>query len=96
MAAIIASSEYNARTLDALAASQTGDPELARLIRWQLVDGALSVFHKIGQLSSRGARRAQQRALRESGFFGLLWRNAQEPRQRRKIAHRYLRGLLRP
>jgi heptose III glucuronosyltransferase len=75
-------------------ASSSADPRLAKALRWQLVDGGLSVFHKIRQLSPRSARRAQMRAALSEGYFGLLWRNATELRQRRKIASRFVRALL--
>lgn len=70
------------------------NPRLARAIRWQLVDGALSVFHKIDQLSKVAERRRQLAAVRQGGFMGLLWRNATELRQRRKIVRRYLRSVI--
>src|SRR5262249_48622697 len=54
---IIESSLHNARCLDEVAGALRGDPELQRLLRWQLVDGALSVFHKMRQLDSAQARR---------------------------------------
>lgn len=69
------------------------DRRLAGAIRWQLVDGGLSLFHKIRQLSSPAERRRQWALARRSGFIRLLWQNASEARQKRKIAGRYLRSL---
>jgi len=90
---IIESSLHNARCLDEIAAELGNDPELQRLLRWQLVDGALSVFHKLRQFDSAQKRRECQRTLRREKFHGLLWRNAIELRQRRRIARNYLRAL---
>ena len=92
---VIASSIYNARQLAAIAQNKVRDPELARLIGWQLADGAMSVLHKIEQHPDPGARRAHYRRLREEEFFSLLWQQALDARQRRKIAGRWLRSALR-
>jgi heptose III glucuronosyltransferase len=91
---IIESAAHNARALEALADGVTHDAELQQLLRWQLVDGGLSIFHKVRQLSSRPARRARLRRLRREGVFALLWRNATEFAQRRRIARNYLKSLL--
>ena len=93
--AIIASGIYNARTLGAIVLTEAPDQELARLIGWQLVDGALSVFHKIEQHPYPDARREYYRRLRDEGFFGLLWRHAADVRQKRKLAGRWLRTRIR-
>jgi heptose III glucuronosyltransferase len=90
---VIDGAKKDARILAEIA-ENSRDPRLATAIRWQLVDGGLSVFHKIRQLSSRSARREQWRSALREGYFKLLWRNATEPRQRRKIASRFVRALL--
>lgn len=90
---VIESSLHNARSLDAIANELRGDPELQRLLRWQLVDGALSVFHKLRQLHSAQMRNECQRRLRREKFHRLLWRNAVELRQKRRIARNYLKAL---
>lgn len=92
--AIIDSAVHNARVLDQLAAGVSADPELQRLLRWQLVDGGLSIFHKLRQLSSVPARRERLQRLRREGALALLWRNATEFAQRRRIARHYLKSLL--
>ena len=92
--AIVASSEYNARGLDDLVAGLGGDPELQRLIRWQLTDGALSIFHKLRKLSEPARRRRLYRRLRRDGVFGLLWRSAVEAAQRRRIARNWVKSWL--
>jgi heptose III glucuronosyltransferase len=94
LAAIIDSSIHNARGLDALSADAAGDAELQRLIRWQLVDGALSIFHKLRKVSAPALRRSYYRRLRQEGVFALLWRNAVEWPQRRRIARQWLKSLL--
>jgi heptose III glucuronosyltransferase len=90
---IIESSLHNARCLDEIAAGLRGDPELQQLLRWQLVDGALSIFHKLRQFHSAQARRECQRRLRRERLHGLLWRNAADLRQKRRIARNYLKAL---
>lgn len=91
--AVIASSKSNAQALAALA-DGAKDPQLARLIRWQLVDGNLSVFHKIEQLSDAAERRSNWIQSLSDGFLRLLWRNAQDARQCRKVASRWARAQL--
>jgi len=90
---IVESSLHNARSLDEIAAGLHGDPELQQLLRWQLVDGALSIFHKLQQFDSAQARRECQRRLRRERLHGLLWRNAVDLRQKRRIARNYLKAL---
>jgi glycosyltransferase involved in cell wall biosynthesis len=90
--AIIASSVDNARGLDNIAATLADDPELQRLIRWQLVDGGLSIFHKLRRIADPDLHRRWQRTLRRDGVFGLLWRNAVNPAQRRRIARNWLKS----
>ncbi|MBI4754798.1 MAG: glycosyltransferase [Betaproteobacteria bacterium] len=91
--AVIASSKTNARELARLA-DGLDDRRLAGLIRWQLVDGGLSVFHKIGQISDPELARAQWRAARRDGYLGLLWRNCTSWTQRRKVVGRWLKAVL--
>lgn len=91
--AVIESSVANARDLEAICAGLTGDPELQLLLRWQLVDGGLSILHKLAKLRSSEARRDCQRNLRRHGVYALLWRNALELRQKRRIARGYLKSL---
>ncbi len=93
LAAIIDSSVHNARGLDQLVADAAADPELQRLVRWQLVDGAMSIFHKLRRISSSAMRRAYYHRLRQEGVFALLWRNAVELSQRRRIARHWFRSL---
>lgn len=93
--AIIASSIYNARSLAAMIENEVADRELGRLIGWQLVDGALSIFHKIEQHPYPEARRGHYRRLRDEGLLGLLWRHACDARQKKKLASRWLRTRIR-
>jgi heptose III glucuronosyltransferase len=90
---VIESSLHNARCLDEIATGLHADPELQRLLRWQLVDGALSIFHKLRQFHSAQTRRECQRRLRRERLHGLLWRNAVDLRQKRRIARNYLKAL---
>jgi len=90
--AVIASSVHNARGLADLAAPLREDPELQRLLRWQLVDGALSIFHKLRKVNSPDLRRRLYRQLRHDGVYALLWNNATETAQRRRIARAWLKS----
>lgn len=94
LVAIIDSSIFNARELANMAAEVGDDPELQQLLRWQLVDGALSIFHKLSKLTSSKLRGEQYRRLRQDGVFVLLWRNAVSFRQWRKITRNYLKCWL--
>jgi len=90
---VIDTAVTDAELLAAMADSEE-DASAAGAVRWQLVDGALSVFHKIRQLSSPSLKKEETKKLLDRKFFSLLWRNAQDFRQRRKIAARYLRALV--
>jgi heptose III glucuronosyltransferase len=90
---IVRSSVYNAHCLRKIAFSSSVDKELQGLILFQMVDGALSVFHKLGKMPDRSARGSITRELRDQGWFSFLWENARDFSQRRKIAKRYLRSL---
>lgn len=92
--AVIASSVHNARGLAELASPLRDDPELQRLLRWQLVDGALSIFHKLRKVTSKELRRRLYRQLRHDGVIALLWRNATETAQRRRIARAWLKSWM--
>jgi len=88
---VIETAMTDARVLEDIA-GQCGDARLARAIRWQLVDGGLSVFHKIRRLSSRALQLSETGKVIRAGYFGLLWRNAVDARQKRRILGRYLRA----
>lgn len=92
--AIITSSVINAQKLLAFAEAPDCDTELKRLLRWHAVDGAFSIFHKIGKVPDAGWRRTRYREVYAGNFFGLLWKNASDWRQRRRIARNYLKCLL--
>jgi glycosyltransferase involved in cell wall biosynthesis len=94
LVAIVASALANARTLEEIAMHEVADPELARLVRWQAADGGLSAFHKIEQMSDPAARKHEIRALRASGFFRLLWRNAADWQQKRRVVRRWMKATL--
>lgn len=83
---------YIARGMTDLAATVDDDPELQQLLRWQLVDGGLSMFHKLRKLSSPELRRRLYRRLRRDGVYGLLWNNATLTAQRRRIARAWLKS----
>ena len=90
---IVCSSIFNARALAKLASSPDVDGELRNLLANQLVDGALSVFHKLDKMPDRTVRNKTLRMLRSEGWFGFLWKNAQAFSQSRRIAKRFLTSL---
>jgi heptose III glucuronosyltransferase len=91
---IVDSSVVNAEALGAMCATLNDDPELCRLLEHHMVDGALSVFHKLPKMSNRQAAAATLRRLRRDGFLSLLWRHARDSAQRRRIARHWLRSWL--
>ena len=91
---IVDSSVYNAETLAAMSAALTDDAELRGLLDEHLVDGALSIFHKLAKMPDRGAAGATLSRLRREGFLNLLWRHAVGIAQRRRIARQWLRSWI--
>lgn len=92
---VIDSSIVNARTQARLAASPGNDAELRRLLSYQLVDGALSIFHLLNKMPDRKAACRRLAALRREDFLSFLWRHAQAISQRRRIARYWLISFLR-
>ena len=92
--AIVDSSVINAETLAAMSATLSHDAELRRLLDEHLVDGALSVFHKLAKMPDREVARATLRRLRREEFLLLLWRHAENSAHRRRIARHWLRSWL--
>jgi len=90
---VIRSSEANAIDLEAMLPLCGGDAILHAMMRWQLVDGALSIFHRLDQLDDPVRKKAHLRRLRTEGFFHLLWRNSTTFAQRRRIARNWLGSL---
>lgn len=92
--AIVDSSAVNAEALAAMSAALDDDAELRRLLDEHLVDGALSVFHKLAKMPDRQVAAATLNRLRQRGFLNLLWRHAANGTQRRRIARHWLRSWL--
>jgi glycosyltransferase involved in cell wall biosynthesis len=90
----VASSVTNARTLSGFIQRLGDDPELRRLLGAQLVDGALSVFHKLERMPDRAVARTLLMELKSEGFLRLLWRHAVGVAQHRRIARHWLRSWL--
>jgi heptose III glucuronosyltransferase len=88
----IASFVHIAHGMADLTAPLHGDPELQRLLHWQLVDGALSIFHKLRKVNSPDLRRRLYRQLHHDGVYALLWNNATNTAQRRRIARAWLKS----
>lgn len=91
---IVDSSVVNAETLAAMSAALEDDAELRRLLDDHLVDGALSVFHKLAKMPDRRVASATLSRLRREGFLRLLWRHAAGITQRRRIARHWLRSWI--
>ena len=92
--AIVDSSVVNAEALAAMSAALDNDAELRRLLEEHMVDGALSVFHKLAKMPDRQLAAATLRRLRRQGFLSLLWRHAANGAQRRRVARHWLRSWL--
>jgi len=91
LARVIETAMADARMLEEMADAET-DARAARAVRWQLVDGGLSVFHKVRQLSSAALRSSRMKEIGQAGYYALLWRNAQDARQKRKVLSRRIRS----
>lgn len=89
----IDSAVANAFGLEGLIADIDSDSELKRVLSWQLVDGALSVFHHVKKIGNSSLRRQCLCELRGSGFYSLLWKHASEFGQYRKIIRNWLRSF---
>ncbi len=83
----------NSRMLAAIA-DGLDDAGLAALLREQMVDGGLAIFHKLAQMPDRAAAASMLKRLREEGDIALLWRHAGVFAQRRRIARHWLRSWL--
>jgi heptose III glucuronosyltransferase len=88
--AIVDSSVVNAEALARMADGLDNDQELQGMLCDHLVDGALSIFHKLPKMPDRSVAASTLRRLRESGFIALLWRHARAAAQRRRIARHWL------
>jgi heptose III glucuronosyltransferase len=89
---IVDSSVVNAEALAAM--SLALDNDLRHLLDDHLVDGALSIFHKLAKMPDRQFANAMLGRLRRQGFLRLLWRHAGRSAQRRRIARQWLRSWL--
>lgn len=76
-----------------MASAESADREMMQLLRWQLVDGGLSVFHKLEKIPDAAERRRQFSWLRERGYFRLLWDKAVLFRQRRRVLRHFLKNF---
>jgi heptose III glucuronosyltransferase len=81
-----------ARGMTELAQSVSDDNELHRLLRWQLVDDALTVFHKLRKLHSSAVRKQTYIRLRKEGFYTLLFKKATLFSQRRRIVRSWIKS----
>lgn len=91
---VVESSVVNARALASISAAIENDAELRRLLDHQLVDGALSIFHKLAKMPDRQTANATLVSLRQDGFLSLLWQRAGDFPQRRRITRAWLRSWL--
>ena len=83
-----------ARGMRELAAPLEDDPRLQQLLHWQMVDGAMSIFHKLKQINSSQVRRRVYRKLRADGLYRLLWSHAKLGSQRRRIARSWFKSWM--
>lgn len=94
LATVVDSSVVNARAEAEMAAGVEEDAELNALMRFRLVDGALSVFHLLAKMPDRTCARRRLVQLRNEGFIAFLWQHAQTVTQHRRIARHWLRSWL--
>lgn len=91
---IVESSSANARELAAMIDRHALDGEVRRVVAHQLVDGALSIFHKLEQMPDRRRAAELRRRLRRNGLLRLLWAHAREAAHRRRIIRHWLRSFV--
>ena len=90
LATIVASSVINARALAEEVSRLENDPGLRKLLGHQLVDGALSIFHKLEKMPDRRKARTELARLRKTGFLAFLWRHATQWPAKRRILRNWL------
>lgn len=91
--AIVESSITNARRLDVLLKKYAPGGAARQVVERQLVDGALSIFHKLEQMPDRRRATGIRRELRRQGLLRLLWSHARESTHARRIARQWLRSF---
>lgn len=89
--AIVASSVFNARALSELAAAEN-DARLRELLGTHLVDGAMSIFHKLEKMPNRTVARQWLARLWNEGVLRMLWRHAHGFAQRRRVLRRWMQA----
>lgn len=82
---VIPCSIRNTLEIDRMTDALADDPDLQRLMRWQVFDGGNAVFHLILKFPTRRERLEHMDILRSSGFLTIMYKNAQTISQRRKI-----------
>ena len=92
--AIVESSVLNAQTLDMILQTNPLKADARKVIRHQLVDGALSIFHKLKQMPDQKKAYSIRLDLRRSGLFGLLWRHSSDNAHSRRIAKNWLMSFV--
>lgn len=90
LASIVASSVINARALAGEISRLESDPGLRKLLSHQMVDGALSIFHKLEKMPDRREARSELAKLRKTGFLAFLWRHATQWPEKRRILRNWL------
>jgi glycosyltransferase involved in cell wall biosynthesis len=89
---IVASSVTNAKALAEMT-NNIDDKELRLLLNHQLVDGALSVFHKLEKMPKRRTAADWLLRLRREGFLRLLWKHATDYSQHRRVARQMAKAF---
>lgn len=91
--AIVESSTANARELAAIIERHALGGEVRRVVAHQLVDGALSIFHKLKQMPNRQRAKAIARKLRRQGLIKLLWSHARDVVHYRRLVRQWLKSF---
>lgn len=91
--AIVESSIGNVRELVALIEKYALTGVLKKVVEHQMVDGALSIFHKLEQMPDRRRARAVRRELRRQGLIRLLWSHAHEGVHCRRLFRQWLKSF---
>jgi len=92
--AIVESSAANARALAAMMDRHALDGDVRLVIERQLVDGALSIFHKLEQMPNRRQASALRKQLRQQDLIRLLWSHARDGAHKRRISRNWLMSFV--
>jgi glycosyltransferase involved in cell wall biosynthesis len=92
--AIAESSVANAKDLADILCKPNLQPATRYALKFLLVDGGFSVFHKLSRVKDKIARKQAMKWVLNQGFFSCLWRHCISFNQRRKVIKYFVKYYL--